>query len=240
MIEGSRGYWGQFPDPFDLSFRRELDRRMRWETDRSAGDPWCIGYFVDNELTWGNELSLALATLNSPPEQAAKQAFVSDLRAKYSVIERLNDTWNTSHRSWEALAASREQPDENLARDDLEAFASRLADQYFRQCREAIKNVAPNNLYLGCRFAWVNDRVARSAAKYCDVVTYNLYRDSVAEFALPDGLDKPVVIGEFHFGALDRGMFHTGLRPTASQADRADAYRRYVTGALKNRFLVSF
>jgi hypothetical protein len=49
---------------------------------------------------------------------------------------------------------------------------------------------------------------------------------------LPEGVDKPVIVGEFHFGALDRGMFHTGLVPTADQADRAAHYAAYVLGAL--------
>lgn len=44
----------------------------------------------------------------------------------------------------------------------------------------------------------------------------------------------PAIIGEFHFGALDRGLFHTGLKPTKDQQARANAYRDYVTGALKN------
>jgi hypothetical protein len=70
--------------------------------------------------------------------------------------------------------------------------------------------------------------------KHCDVVSYNLYRDDVAGFRLPVEADVPLVIGEFHFGALDRGMFHTGLRPVADQAARAEAYRRYVTGALRH------
>jgi agarase len=41
-------------------------------------------------------------------------------------------------------------------------------------------------------------------------------------------LDRPAIIGEFHFGALDRGMFHTGLQATGSQAERAAAFARYV------------
>ena len=55
-IEGSSGYWGKFPDPFDPSFRAAIERRMSWERDKSAGDPFCIGYFVDNELGWGDEV----------------------------------------------------------------------------------------------------------------------------------------------------------------------------------------
>ncbi len=237
-IEGSSGYWGKFPDPFDPSFRAALDRRMNWEQDKSAGDPWCIGYFVDNELAWGDELSLAKSALASPPEQPAKQAFLADLKTKYQTIEKLNESWATAHQSWEALAESRTPPDDKQAKEDLGAFYTRIAEEYFRNCREAVKAVAPDNLYLGCRFAWVNDRGARAAAKYCDVIGYNLYRDDVADFQLPDGIDLPAIIGEFHFGALDRGMFHTGLRPTSSQQARADAYCNYVTGALKNPCLV--
>jgi hypothetical protein len=100
--------------------------------------------------------------------------------------------------------------------------------------RETIKAVAPNQLYLGCRFAWVNARAAAAAAKYCDVVSYNLYRRSVADFEFNGGADVPLIIGEFHFGALDRGLFHTGLVPTANQAERARAYREYVQGALRH------
>ena len=233
-IEGSSGYWGKFPDPFDPSFRAALDRRMGRERSRSSGDPWCIGYFVDNELAWGDELSLATASLASPREQAAKQAFLADLQKKYGTIQRLNAAWSTEYASWDALAEQRTAPEESDAREDLEAFATKIAETYFRECRDAVKRVAPDNLYLGCRFAWVNDRVVQAAAKYCDVIGYNLYRDDVSDFCLPAGLDRPVIIGEFHFGALDRGMFHTGLRPTNSQIDRANAYRGYVTGALKN------
>lgn len=237
-IQGSEGYWGQFPDPFDPSFRKSLDARMAAEQGKSAGDPWCIGYFVDNELGWGDELSLAVAALASPPDQASKKAFLEDLRRKYAAIDKLNAAWGTSHASWEALAEGRTPPDREKAREDLAAFSTRVAEEYFRQSREAVKQVAPQNLYLGCRFAWVNDRAVRAAAKYCDVIGFNKYTDSVAALRLPEGVDKPAVIGEFHFGALDRGMFHTGLRPVESQEARAAAYAAYVRGALKNPWIV--
>ena len=46
--------------------------------------------------------------------------------------------------------------------------------------------------------------------------------------------DVPRIIGEFHFGALDRGMFHAGLVKVKDQAERADVYRSYMRGALLN------
>jgi len=238
QLQGSKGYWGKFWDVFDSQFRDGLRESLAREKGLTAGDPWCIGYFIDNELGWGDELSLALATLSSPADQAAKRVFLADLRGKYASIEDLNHAWGTRHKSWAALEQSQTPPDPKRARDDLAAFALKFDEAYFRTCREAVKEVAPHQLYLGCRFAWVNPMAARVAAKYCDVITYNLYRDTVDDFRPPEGVDKPVLIGEFHFGALDRGMFHPGLREVEDQAARARAYTQYVTGALGNPWLV--
>ena len=42
------------------------------------------------------------------------------------------------------------------------------------------------------------------------------------------------MIGEFHFGALDRGLPSTGLRAVETQRDRGLAYRRYVERGAAN------
>jgi hypothetical protein len=233
MIEGSEGYWGKFPDVFDPGFAAGVRRGMAGKTGSTANDPWCIGYFSDNEMSWGDDTSLAIGALRSPPDQPAKLAFLADLKAKYSGISGLNAAWGASHASWDALLKSREAPDKKKARADLTAFYTKAGETYFRTVRDAIKAVAPNQLYLGCRFAWVNDLAAKAAAPFCDVVSYNIYRRGVADFKYPGG-DKPLIIGEFHFGALDRGMFHTGLVPVANQAARALAYQDYVLGAARH------
>ncbi len=237
-LEGSQGYWGKFYDVFDPSFRDVLRRRLAREKDTSAGDPWCIGYFVHNELSWGDETSLAIAALISLPDQPAKKVFIEDLKAKYKSIDKLNNAWETNHKTWNALLQSTQAPDKKKAHDDLTSFYTRIAETYFEIIREEVKKVAPNQLYMGCRFAWVNDRAARAATKFCDIVSYNRYSYSVENHRLPDDIDMPVIIGEFHFGALDRGMFHTGLRKTANQQDRADKYKSYVQGALRNPYIV--
>ena len=41
------------------------------------------------------------------------------------------------------------------------------------------------------------------------------------------GVDLPVMIGEFHFGALDAGPTATGLEGVLTQKDRGIAYRFY-------------
>jgi hypothetical protein len=238
-VVGSEAHIADFYDVFAPDFRKNIRERMASEQGNTAGDPWCIGFFVDNELPWPDGIGLAEATLASPATQPAKKAFVADLRKKYASIARLNTAWGTAHASWEALALSRTPPG-NAARRDLERFTQEFADMYFRECRDAVRAVAPHQLYLGSRFAsWAPDYAARAAAKFCDVVSYNLYRRSVADFRLPAGCpDKPVIIGEFHCGALDRGLFHTGLQSVANQTGRADFYRDYVTGALRNPVFV--
>jgi hypothetical protein len=238
QLEGSQGYWGKFRDVFDPSFKSELQKSLARQKGKSNDDPWCIGYFVDNEIAWGDEVSLATAALSSPPDQPAKQVFIEDLKDRYGTIENLNRVWETQYVSWEAMLQSQETPDRKRAYADLAAFYTKTAETYFKTCRDAVKEIAPQTLYLGCRFAWVNELAVKAAAKYCDVISYNFYREEIESFRLPEGIDKPVIVGEFHFGALDRGMFHTGLVPVENQEERAKAYKNYVTGGLRNPCII--
>jgi hypothetical protein len=79
---------------------------------------------------------------------------------------------------------------------------------------------------------------ARASAKYCDVIGVNRYRFSPSDLKIEAAVDKPIIIGEFHFGALDRGMLHPGLRGVGNQQQRNYAYRHYVTQALTHPNIV--
>ncbi|MHC4365323.1 MAG: FAD-dependent oxidoreductase [Planctomycetota bacterium] len=239
------GYWGggsvagqKFPNVFDEKFRLGLRERMAREVGETTEDSWCIGYFVDNELKWGNGNELSLAVLGAGPEEAAKKEFVKDLKAKYKTVDKLNAAWGSEYDSWEALLASREGPDEKKAKEDLDAFLERVAERYFRICREEVKRAAEEKLYLGCRFNIRNPVPILVSAKYCDVMSYNMYVHGVRSFSPPEGVSKPVIIGEFHFGAMDRGPLYPGLRDVPNQAQRGAAYRSYVRGALENPYIV--
>jgi len=240
VIKAASGGWGPFPDVFDPGFKATLIKEVAQHKGHTVGDPWCLGYFLGNELTWGHdETWLAGAVLKSPADQPAKRTLLDDLTKKYEKIEKLNAAWGTGHASWDALLRSTTPPDAGRARADLAAFLDKTADAYFRQCREAVKQIDPEGLYLGCRFAgWANARIFNAAAKYSDVISVNRYAPSVADLRLPGDIDKPVVIGEFHFGALDRGKFHASLRPVADQQARGAAYEKYVHSALENPLVV--
>ena len=236
-LQGSAGNWGKLPDPFDPGWRQLMDRTLRTELKESLDDPWCLGFFVDNELHWGDAAYLAEATLSSPSAQWAKQVMIADLRKKYREVQKLNAAWGTAFATWEALLAATTPPDNKrpAVRADLDAFSEQYLIAYFRGCREAIKAAAPNHLYLGCRFAGSgNALVMRTAAQYCDIVSINRYAPGVADLRLPAGLDRPILIGEFHFAALDSPLQPAGLVLVANHRDRGRAYATYVTSALQN------
>ena len=233
-IEGSEGWWGKFPDPFSQEFGDAIRKRaLDQQKSGTANDPWCIGFFVDNELSWGkDERDLARASLLSPATQPAKLAFKAWLEKKYVTPEAVNAAWGTAFASWDAFLANTNKPSEKLCGADLEAFHTQIAEQYFRTIRDAVKAAAPDTLYLGSRIAWGAPNVYRASAKYCDVVSVNIYQKSATK-DLPEGSeDKPMINGEFHFGALDRGLFHTGLVSTPNQAERAACYAAFVTSCL--------
>ena len=241
VSEGSR-----FPDPFDPSFRKALEDQLAFHKGHSIDDPWCIGYHIDGEPDWGwDGMSLAISTIKSPYDQAAKREFINELKVKYNSIDQLNKVWGTNYQSWNALLMSRTAPEKEGAYGDLKAFYAKFADTYFRICSEELKLAAPNQLYFGCRFWSVNIPVANAAAKYCDVVGYNRYYYTVENFYMPSGqkidtleYDKPMFFGEWHVGALDRGMLHPSLRQTKDQNQRAQAYKDYVQGAMRHPYAV--
>ena len=236
VLQGSSGWW-KFIDPFDELFPECVRAHLMAEKEMIES-PWCLGFFVDNEIKWGEHDHFARLALKASSGQAAKAAFCEDLKIKYGSIQSLNKAWHTSFSAWGDILENREDIPGAL-QEDLCAFTDKLVDRYFSIIREEVDRVVPGSLYMGCRYnRTAPDFVATVSAKYCDVLSYNIYNYNLAWFSLPAGVDKPVIIGEFHFGATDRGPFHTGQVHTDSQDDRAESYGEYVHSALANEFIV--
>ena len=235
-IAGAPVHLNVIRDPFHLDFDQKL-REQLLERREELESPWCYGYFIDNKLVWGAAHDLGRWVLKSPGTQPAKIAFIRHLENKYSAIAELNKIWKTSFRDWNELLALQEEPSKNAMQDCID-FSAILIEEYFKKVERTMEQTAPGKLNLGCRYVAVNDRVLQIAAKYSDVLTFDLFWDSLSEFNLPKGIDKPVLIGEFHFGATDRGLFHPGLNQKANQRERGRAYEEYVRSALLNPFVV--
>ncbi|HQE82077.1 MAG TPA: beta-galactosidase [Candidatus Hydrogenedentes bacterium] len=223
-LEASSGYWGKMMDVFDPEFPVRVDGNVRRDAAPFAANPLVVGYFVDNEMSW---VAIASSTLSCPPEQPARVVFIDRLKAKYETVEALNAAWGIAAESWDAVRLP--QKETSASKADAEEFEYAFAHHYFQTIAEAIDKYAPNQLYLGCRFTpvYCPKPVLQACADVVDVVSINFYLPQVPPAILSD-IDKPVVIGEFHFGALDRGMFHTGLCAAANQDERGKLYGQYV------------
>ncbi|GMV91343.1 MAG: hydrolase [Candidatus Hydrogenedentota bacterium] len=232
-IEGGGGYWSKMPDVFDPSFEEAVKTSVPPNAKRIANDPRCIGIFVDNELAWE---AIGDGTLASPPDQPCRATLIAMLQEKYANLDALNAAWETTASSWDALRApSVPNP---TSQSDLDAYIHAFATRYFTLVRDAVKQEAPNHLYMGCRFALVPLPAAQACAEVADVVSFNFYRRGVGPDSTMAQIDAPVIIGEFHFGALDRGMFHPGLVMSKDQEDRAASYAQYVNSVLDQPNLV--
>ena len=96
-------------------------------------------------------------------------------------------------------------------------------------------------LFRSPRFSSWNRETVLVAREHCDVVCFNIYADLPTDGSRGEFLreqDMPVVSGEFHFGALDRGMFHTGLRRAVDQNDRAAKFAAYMRTAVAEPWCV--
>ena len=230
-LEGGTGYWDKMVDVFDPAYGEAVEARIAERTEAHRDNPRCIGYFVDNELAWGSphEYTIPREVLQSPPDQPAREAFVEELQARHGDLDGLNEAWGTDSVNWDELRSPEEL--NSAAAEDHAAFLERFARRYFRQIREALDEHAPNQLYLGCRFAGAPHRIVLEAnADIADIVTLNLYQREIdcERWCGEDALDAPLMIGEYHFGALDRGMFHTGLVAAEDQEHRAESYQQYL------------
>lgn len=230
-IAGGAGYWGQMVDVFDPAFVESVDRNVSSAASAYAANPLCIGYFIDNELSWGSGSGrdIAVWSFASPVDQPSRQALIEQLKTTYTDVAALNTAWETDAKDWDSLRTPAIMNAKCGA--DLDVFLYRFARKYFETINSAVKRHAPNQLYLGCRFAGAPSmEIMKACAEIADVVSFNIYRSTVtsSDCALAAVLNKPIIIGEFHFGALDRGMFHGGLVETRNQQDRADHYRDYL------------
>lgn len=205
-------------DPFEKNFSLWVENAVK-STGDMIDDPYCIGYFCNNEIHWGkNPVAVVRDIYNCDISVASKKELDDFLAAKNIDIK-------------------------DATNEQLLSFYSYLLETYYKKCRDAIKKIAPNKLYLGSRLhdGALRKEAFSAAAKYCDVVSVNVYEKDVKEFNVRDDRDKPFftddvpfLVGEFDFGALDRGKFFTGIGFAADQRNRGECLKYFIKSALQN------
>jgi hypothetical protein len=232
-------------DVFDQSWEPAVRASMARQKSTTAGDAWNLGYFIDNERWWGwrpRAAAVGEETLKNPPMRQAKIKFVEMLKDKYQDIAKLNEAWGTSHESWDALLVSTAVPDMKTERvlGDCGDFGMMFAERYFSVCKDAVKSVAPDNMYLGARFhGQIDKAVVALAGKYVDVVSYNIYDNP------PDGrvnqyddLDLPLMSTEWGVGSDPTQTPFRGADVNVDLTARARQITRYAEHAVHHPNMV--
>ena len=249
-VSSGNDFWAPLPDVFDPEFARRADVTASQIADEVKGSPWCVGIFVDNEKSFGRSESnealygIVIHTLGRDGKDVpTKAAFTASMKDKYGDIASLNSAWEKDIASWEAFDAG---IDSSLTTDaQLEDYSTLLtlyADKYFSIVDEALNKYLPNHMYLGARFPdWgMPIEVVKASAKYVDVVSYNVYKEGLhpAKWDFLSEIDMPSIIGEYHMGAIDQGLYHPGLIMASNQEDRAKMYTDYMHSVIDNPYFI--
>ncbi len=246
-IDAGYGHGSLVPDAYDPKFASVLAAALQVYITRVKSDPYLIGYFVDNELSWigqgpNAQYGLAYGVMKQPSTLPAKKIFYNTIAYKYATIDAVNAAWGTTFPTLASLAGPTilpANPNAALAAD-MDGFISKFALQYFNTVRAQIRKLDVNHLYLGCRFGGQSPTIVAAAAKYADVISLNIYTDTLdsAKWGFLSQYNRPCLVSEFHFGATDRGMAFGGISPRFTQQLRALAYQNYVRSVADNSIFV--
>lgn len=234
-IGTERSILRDFPDVFSDEFAAAAERHAE-QLERFSGDRRLLGYFIMNEPHWAfiDRLNLAEKLLANPEPLASRDAFISWLSERYGGdVGKLAVAWGVDTiRSFSDLRRPRENAASlsDAAAADLDAFNTVLIKRFAQLPCEAAKRADPDHLNLGMRYAWISQPALYETGEYFDVFSINRYGPSAREAVdeIGERSRKPVMIGEFHHGALDAGLPSNGIRGVRTQAERARAYRYFV------------
>jgi len=249
-VSSGNDFWAPLPDVYDPLFEERAMATLAQVAREVQDSPWCVGVFVDNEKSFGRSetdaarLGIVIHTLRrNGRDVPTKAEFTRLMKAKYGTIGALNEAWNTELENWESFDSGFDSTlKTDLQKADYSSLLHAYACRYFEIVANAVKRNLPHHLYLGARFPdWgMPIEVVRAAAKYVDVVSFNSYKEGLPlhKWAFLESIDKPCIIGEFHFGASDSGLFHPGLIHAADQQDRARMYVEYMQSVIDNPYFV--
>ncbi|MGO4936079.1 hypothetical protein ACTQ54_00290 [Fundicoccus sp. Sow4_H7] len=197
-------------------------------------DPWLIGYFLRNEPEWAfvNNLVIADEVFYNPIKSRSKEYLINKIINKYKTINVLNNAYDLELNSFDELKNSIKDLSMRTkqANSDMHEFSKELIRRYIEVPIKECRKVDTNHMILGMRWAWIENDDFIEGWELFDAFSINCYAEdpsSNLDNLVTLGIDLPVIIGEFHFGALDVGLPATGLEGVETQLDRGLAYSYY-------------
>jgi hypothetical protein len=197
-------------DVYDPDFERKIDSSVMSTVEPYRDNPWLLGYFTFNEPSFPGQESRLCDLILAGRDRPIKQALEEHIAA--------GDT-----------------PE---SRKDFIYKTFRI---FIETVDRAIERHDPNHLTLGIRFGQEADKeILELCRDVFDVFSFNCYdlyprREMMDRFM--DVTGKPMLIGEYHFGTVDRGMAQS-LWQVNSQEERGVAYRYYTERAYAHPGLI--
>jgi hypothetical protein len=197
-------------DVYATDFKKKIDEAVRSTVEPYRDNPWLLGYFTFNEPSFlGREQRLCDLILEGK-ERSIKTALQDHLAKADTPESRIQFIHNTFRIFIETVDRALEMHD-------------------------------PNHLTLGIRFGQEADKKILELCKdVFDVFSFNcydLYPDKAMMDRFTEVTGKPIFIGEYHFGTVDRGMAQS-LWQVNSQEERGVAYRYYTEKAYEHPGLI--
>ena len=195
-------------DVYAPDFEQAAERAAA-QAEARKDDPYLLGYFLGNELPWPGRESVAADAI---------------LAGSDSPLQR----------ELKKYLAAGDNPERRRA--FLYQSYQKLVDTIIA----AFRKHDPNHMIIGVRFGGgVAPDLVRASQSF-DIYSLNNYAYSVNQQEVEKIrtlIDRPVLIGEFHFGTPGRGMT-PGLKQASNQEERGVAYRYYVENAATDPSIV--
>jgi hypothetical protein len=197
------------PDVYAPEYAANIDRAAAQQCEPHKDDPFVLGYFLGNEPPWPGRESVAVDAILAGPASSLQMAL-------------------------KAFLADGDTPERR------KTFLFQTYGKFVEAATAAIRKHDPNHLNLGLRFGSSAPPEIVRLSKVFDVYSLNNYAYTVNKTEIEKVrslIDRPILIGEFHFGTPGRGMT-PGLKQTSSQEERGVAYRYYVENAMADPSIV--
>ncbi|MDR2389800.1 MAG: hypothetical protein LBD89_08475 [Tannerellaceae bacterium] len=206
-----RGLMG-LADVYAPGFAARMDSALATRLPQMRDNPWVIGYFVGNEPAWLNQEERLCELILSGGERPVRAA----------LLEFLRDGDTPERRK---------------------AFIYRSFATFLQTVRSSMKKHDPNHLNLGIRFgnlAELDAELLEICRRSFDILSFNCYALRPDPSMMDRALrltDLPMMIGEYHFGTVVRGMAQS-LWQVPSERERGVAYRYYTEQAFSHPGLI--
>ncbi len=238
---------------YSPDWSRVAEQAIKSQVELLKNNKNLVGYFIDNELEWGDGFSGPGVYFDfQPANDPNRYQVIQVIKTLWPTVDKFNHDWNVSLKNFDELYAWERLPHEpqDAYTRLLNAWVEHMAGDYFKTTTGLIHKYDPNHLILGVRFrGYAPPEVVRASKNYTDAQSINYYvgdaRLDLDMFKMmyEESGEQPIIISEYSFHALDG---RSGDRNTVGfaaqvldQQARAEGYRLFTSRLARVPYIVS-